>query len=280
MQKAYKKYFWLFLLPTLTAFTLFFIIPFIMGIVLSFCKFTTINNATFVGFDNYVRAFSNADFINAFKFTSCFTVVAVLTVNTFAFLLAYILTRGIKGTNLYRTVFFMPNLIGGIVLGYIWQILLNGILQNYNATLLTDAKYGFWGMVILTNWQLIGYMMIIYIAGIQNIPTELMEAAKIDGANRIQTLVKITIPMVMTSITICLFLTLTNAFKLYDQNFALTSGGPGKSTSMLALDITNTFYSRVGWEGVGQAKAVMFFLMVAILALTQLYFTRKREVES
>ena len=280
MQKAYKKYFPIFVLPTLLAFTLFFIIPFIMGIVLSFCKFTTVTNASFVGLDNYIRAFSNKDFLNALWFTVKFTVVSVITVNVFAFLLAYALTRGIKGTNLFRTTFFMPNLIGGIVLGYIWQLLINGVLARFGVTIMSDAKYGFWGLVILMNWQLIGYMMIIYIAGIQNISTDVLEAAKIDGATKFQTLTKVTIPMVMSSVTICLFLTLTNSFKLFDQNLALTAGGPAKKTSMLALDIYTTFYNRNGWEGVGQAKAVIFFVLVGILALSQLYFTRSKEVEN
>lgn len=280
MQKAYKKYFPIFVLPTLLAFTLFFIIPFIMGIVLSFCKFTTVTNASFVGLNNYIRAFSNKDFLNALWFTVKFTVVSVITVNVFAFLLAYALTRGIKGTNLFRTTFFMPNLIGGIVLGYIWQLLINGVLARFGVTIVSDAKYGFWGLVILMNWQLIGYMMIIYIAGIQNISTDVLEAAKIDGATKFQTLTKVTIPMVMSSVTICLFLTLTNSFKLFDQNLALTAGGPAKKTAMLALDIYTTFYNRNGWEGVGQAKAVIFFILVGILALSQLYFTRSKEVES
>ena len=280
MQKAYKKYFPIFVLPTLLAFTLFFIIPFIRGIVLSFCKFTTVTNASFVGLNNYIRAFSNKDFLNALWFTVKFTVVSVITVNVFAFLLAYALTRGIKGTNLFRTTFFMPNLIGGIVLGYIWQLLINGVLARFGVTIMSDAKYGFWGLVILMNWQLIGYMMIIYIAGIQNISTDVLEAAKIDGATKFQTLTKVTIPMVMSSVTICLFLTLTNSFKLFDQNLALTAGGPAKKTSMLALDIYTTFYNRNGWEGVGQAKAVIFFVLVGILALSQLYFTRSKEVEN
>ena len=251
-----------------------------MGIVLSFCKFTTVTNASFVGLNNYIRAFSNKDFLNALWFTVKFTVVSVITVNVFAFLLAYALTRGIKGTNLFRTTFFMPNLIGGIVLGYIWQLLINGVLARFGVTIMSDAKYGFWGLVILMNWQLIGYMMIIYIAGIQNISTDVLEAAKIDGATKFQTLTKVTIPMVMSSVTICLFLTLTNSFKLFDQNLALTAGGPAKKTSMLALDIYTTFYNRNGWEGVGQAKAVIFFVLVGILALSQLYFTRSKEVEN
>ena len=280
MQKTYKKYFALFVLPTLIAFTLFFIIPFIMGIVLSFCKFTTVTNAHWVGIANYVKAFSNKDFINALLFTVKFTVVSVITINVISFALAYGLTRGLKGTNIFRTIFFMPNLIGGIVLGYIWQLLINGVLAHFNVTITADPKYGFWGMVILTNWQLIGYMMIIYIAGIQNIPTELIEAAEIDGANKFQTLYKIIIPMTMPSVPICLFLTLTNCFKLFDQNLALTAGGPAKKTAMLAYDIYTTFYNRNGWEGVGQAKAVIFFIIVAAISLTQLYFTRRKEVEN
>jgi len=280
MQKAMKKWFPVLVLPTLAAFLIAFIIPFIMGIYLSFTKFSTVKNAQWVGIENYIKAFSNADFINALWFTVKFTVVSVITINILAFLLALLLTKAIKGTNLFRTTFFMPNLIGGIVLGYIWLMIINGVLYYSNATITTDPAYGFWGIVILMNWQLVGYMMIIYIAGIQNVSPELMEAADIDGANSWQKLWKITVPQVMPSITICVFLTLTNSFKLFDQNYALTAGAPGKQTQMLALDIYNTFYGRVGWQGVGQAKAVIFFVIVAVIALTQLYLTRRREVES
>lgn len=280
MQKTLKKYFPIFVLPTLLAFIIAFLVPFIMGIYLSFCDFTTVIDAEWVGFGNYTRIFSNSDFLNALWFTVKFTVVSVVTVNVFAFFLALALTKSIKGTNIFRTVFFMPNLIGGIVLGYIWQLIINAVLLSAGVTITTDAKYGFWGLVILTNWQLIGYMMVIYIAGIQNISPDIIEAARIDGANSIQILGKITIPLVMPSVTICLFLTLTNSFKLFDQNLALTAGLPGKQTQMLALDIYNTFYGRVGWEGVGQAKAVLFFIMVAVVALVQLYFTRSKEVEN
>ncbi len=280
MQKAMKKWFPVLVLPTLAAFLIAFIIPFIMGIYLSFTKFSTVKNAQWVGIENYIKAFSNADFINALWFTVKFTVVSVITINILAFLLALLLTKAIKGTNLFRTTFFMPNLIGGIVLGYIWLMIINGVLYYSNATITTDPAYGFWGLVILMNWQLVGYMMIIYIAGIQNVSPELMEAADIDGANSWQKLWKITVPQVMPSITICVFLTLTNSFKLFDQNYALTAGAPGKQTQMLALDIYNTFYGRVGWQGVGQAKAVIFFVIVAVIALTQLYLTRRKEVES
>ncbi|MGL6199345.1 MAG: carbohydrate ABC transporter permease [Lachnospiraceae bacterium] len=280
MQKSMKRYFPIFVLPTLAAFLVAFIVPFVMGSYLSFCKFVTVRDAEFIGLANYVKMFQDADFLHSLRFTAAFTVVSMVTVNVCAFLLALGLTKGIKGTNLFRTVFFMPNLIGGIVLGYIWQLIINGVLLNYGVTITTNAKYGFWGMVVLMNWQMIGYMMIIYIAGIQNVSPELTEAARIDGATRFQILRKITIPLVMPAITICFFLTLTNSFKLFDQNLALTAGGPGKETQMLALDIYNTFYGKVGWEGVGQAKAVIFFILVAVIALLQLYFTRRREVEN
>ena len=280
MQKTLKKYFPVFLLPTVIAFCIAFIIPFVTGLYLSFCDFTTVSNAKFVGFANYIKAFSSSQrFGQAFGFTTLFTIISIITVNIIAFTLAYLLTRKIKGTNFFRTVFFMPNLIGGIVLGYTWQSMINAILAKYGTTLVADAKYGFIGLIILMNWQMIGYMMIIYIAGLQNVPTELMEASKIDGATKWQTLRYVTIPMVMPSITICLFLTLSNSFKLYDQNLALTAGAPMHKTEMLALNIVNSFYGRSNFEGVGQAKAVMFFIIVACIALSQLYYTRKREVE-
>ncbi len=279
MQKTLKRYFPIFVLPTLIAFSFAFIIPFVMGVYLSFCKFKTITNAQFVGLENYIKIFADKDFVNAFGFTLKFSVVSIITINVFAFILALALTRKIKGTNLFRTVFFMPNLIGGIILGYIWQQMINAVLLKYETTLVANPTYGFWGLVILMNWQMIGYMMIIYVAGLQNVPTDLIEAAEIDGATSLQTLFKVKIPMVMPSITICLFLTVSNSFKLFDQNLALTAGAPSKKTAMLALDIYNTFYGRSGFEGVGQAKAVLFFIVVAVIALGQLVLTRRKEVE-
>lgn len=279
MEKAIKKYFPIFALPTFVAFIIGFIVPFIMGIYLSFCKFSTLSNAEFNGIENYIRAFSDNTFLHALVFTALFTVVSVLSINVLAFAIAMLLTKGIKGTNIFRTVFFMPNLIGGIVLGYIWQILLNGILEKFGRTLTYSGTYGFWGLVILMCWQQIGYMMIIYIAGIQNIPGELIEAAKIDGANNRQLLRHVTLPMVMPSITICSFLTLTNSFKLFDQNLALTAGEPSNSSQMLALNIFETFYTRTGWEGAGQAKAVVFFIIVAVIAISQNVLTRSKEVQ-
>ena len=237
MEKALRKYGALFLLPTAIAFLIAFAVPFVMGVGLSFTKFTTVTDAEWVGLNNYITAFtSNGEFIDALWFTVKFTVVSVVTINVFAFALATLLTKSLRGTNFFRTVFFMPNLIGGIVLGYIWQMILNGILAAWGVTLTYKAEYGFWGLVILTNWQLIGYMMVIYIAAISNIPGDLIDAARVDGANRRQQLRHVTIPMVMSAITICTFLTLTNSFKMFDQNLALTAGAPGRSTSMLALD--------------------------------------------
>lgn len=281
MEKHLKKYFPIFLLPTLTAFVIVFLIPFIMGVFLSFTEFTTVENAEWVGIDNYVSAITqDENFKNALFFTVKFTVVSVITINLFAFLLALALTKKIKGTKFFRTVFFMPNLIGGIVLGYIWNLLMNSLLGIFGLDITYDAEYGFWGLVFLMNWQLIGYMMVIYIAGILNIPTELIESAKIDGASKLSVLKNVILPTVRPSVTICLFLTLTNSFKLFDQNLALTGGAPARETAMLALDIYNTFYGRTGWQGVGQAKAVIFFLIVALIAFIQLKITSGNEVES
>ena len=279
MEKAIKRYFPIFVLPTFIAFTIGFLAPFALGIYLSFCKFTTVTDAKFIGLKNYMKIFGDGEFIHSLWYTAAFTIVTVLVINILAFAVAMLLTKGFKGTNLFRTVFFMPNLIGGIVLGYVWQLLLNGILAYFQKTLTYSEVYGFWGLVILMCWQQIGYMMIIYISGIQNIPGELIEAAKIDGANKVQLLRYVTIPMVMPSITICTFLTLTNGFKLFDQNLALTNGGPDKMSEMLALNIYNTFYGRTGWEGVGQAKAVLFFILVGVIAMAQNKLTTSKEVQ-
>jgi raffinose/stachyose/melibiose transport system permease protein len=280
MQNMPKKYYAFFTLPTLIAFVIAFFIPFLLGIYLSFTKFRTVTNSQWVGLENYLHAFTdNNNFLNATIFTVKFALVSVVLINIFAFSLALLLTRAIRGTNIFRTVFFMPNLIGGIVLGYIWLLIINGILINFGVDITYSAKYGFWGLVLVTNWQMIGYMMIIYIAAIQSISTEQLEAAQIDGANAWQILKNITIPLVMPAFTICTFLTVSNSFKLFDQNLALTNGAPGRASSMLALDIFHTFYGTMGYEGVGQAKAVMFTIFVAIVVLLQLRISRSREVE-
>ena len=279
---ARNRTFMAILIPVLVIFVLFNTIPLITGFFYSFTDSKGYGSFSIVGIQNYISVFQDSTFLHAFGFTAVFTVVSTVLINVCAFAIALVLTRGIKGTNLFRTVYFMPNLIGGILLGYIWQILLNGVLANLQKPLLAlDAKAGFIGLVILMCWQQIGYMMIIYVAGLQSVPGDLIEAAKIDGANDREILFKIKIPMVMPSVTICTFLTLTNSFKLFDQNVALTAGEPANASEMLALNIYNTFYGRSGaqWKGIGQAKAVVFFLIVVVISLIQLHFTRSKEVQ-
>ena len=282
MIKATKKWWPLFVLPTFCAFIIGFVVPFGEGLYLSFCKFTTIKKVTWVGIGNYVKVLQDAQFWDSLTFTASFTVVSTILINVLAFAIALALTKGVIGTNVFRTVYFMPNLIGGIVLGYIWNILINCVLSLAGEPLLALNKTaGYWGMIILMCWQQIGYMMIIYIAGLQSIPNELIEAARIDGANARQTLFQVKIPNVMPSITICMFLTLTNSFKLFDQNLALTGGDPNHTTEMLALNIYNNFYARSGaaWKGIGQAKAVVFCIMVIAISMIQLKATRSKEVQ-
>ena len=282
MEKALKKYSPIFVLPTLVAFTIGFIIPFFEGLYLSFCQFTTVKNAKWIGISNYQKVFADKAFLHSFGFTVKYAVVAIIVINVIALCLALLLTRNIKGTNIFRTVFFMPNLIGGIVLGYIWQILINCVLSLVGQPLLAlNSQAGYWGIIILTAWQQIGYMMIIYIAGLQNVPDDLIEAAQIDGATQWETFWQVKLPMIMSSITVCVFLTLTNSFKLFDQNLALTGGEPNHLTEMLALNIYQTFYARAGmqWKGLGQAKAVLFCILVVVISFAQLKATRSKEVQ-
>ncbi len=288
IRRPIQRSFPLFLLPTLAAFCIGFIYPFFKGVYLSFCRFTTTSNARWIGLGNYIKAFQDASFVHAFQYTALVAVVSLIVINVLAFAVAYALTRGIRGSNVFRTVFFMPNLIGGIVLGYIWSMIFDGILSRYGTSIVLSTTYGYWGLIILMAWQQIGYMMIIYIAGLQSVPADMIEAAKIDGANGWHTLWHITIPTIMPSITICTFLTLTNSFKLFDQNLVLNGGQPFtfmadgtviRSTEMLALNIYNTFYLNANSRGTGQAKAVLFFLLVAAIALIQFSATRKKEVQ-
>ena len=289
IRRPIQRMVWLFLLPTFATFCIGFLYPFFKGAFLSFCKFKLTSQWTWVGFSNYIKALSDSSFLHAFWYTALFAFVSVVFINVLAFTVAYFLTKGIRGSNLFRTVFFMPNLIGGIVLGYIWSMIFDGFLVKYNTSVVLNSTFGFWGLIILICWQQVGYMMIIYIAGLQSIPEDMLEAARIDGANNWQTLWKITIPNMMSSFTICIFLTLTNGFKLFDQNLALTAGRPFlqqpdgsviKTTEMLALNIYSAFYSGGGNNrGVGQAKAVVFFILVAAIGLLQLQATRKKEVQ-
>ena len=278
MEKTLKKYFPVFVLPTAVAFLIGFVVPFVLAIYLSFCSFTTVSDAKFVGFSNYIQAIKDTSFLHSVAFSAIFTVVTVIIINVLAFAVAMCLTKKIKGTNLFRTVFFMPNLIGGIVLGYVWQLLFNGILASFNRTLTYSSMYGFWGLVILLCWQQVGYMMILYIAGIQNISSDMLEAAQVDGASQMQRLFRIIIPSVRPTIVICTFMTLTNGFKLFDQNLALTAGEPSKGTEMIALNIYNTFYGSTStFRGVGQAKAVIFAIALALIGVIQMIFTAGKE---
>ena len=284
MDRILKKYWPFFVVPTMAAFTIGFIVPFLQGLYLSFCQFTTIKKAKWVGFENYIRVFTDdpEPLMDSLWFTVAFAVVSIILINVVGFLFALVLTRELRGTNVFRTVFFMPNLIGGVVLGYIWQILINGVLSVFGEPLLAlNTTAGYWGLIILMCWQQVGYMMIIYIAGLQSVPESLLEAAKIDGATSLQTLIKVKLPMIMQSITICVFLTLTNSFKLFDQNMALTNGEPNSTTTMLALNIYKTFYNRTGpqWKGLGQAKAVIFCILVVLVSFGQLRATRNKEVQ-
>lgn len=287
MEKAIKKYSPIFLLPTMIAFAIGFIVPFVYGIFLSFCKFTTVTDWKWRGLQNYTRIlFVNGKldttFIHSLWYTALFTVVSVLIINVVSFAIAMFLTKGIKGTNLFRTVFFMPNLIGGIVLSYIWLMIFNSVLSHFSKTIVSTQWYAFWGLILVVCWQQIGYMMIIYVAGLNNVSPDLIEAAQIDGATASQILFKIKIPMIMPSVTICTFLTLTNGFKMFDQNLSLTGGDPGKQSQLLALNIYDTFYGRSGpaWKGIGQAKAVVFFVLVVVIALIQLRATSSKEVQA
>ena len=276
--KTIRRWWPLFVLPTTLAFVIGFLIPFVMGVYLSFTKFTTVTDTEWVGLDNYKEIFADDGFIHALGYTVLFTLVTTVIINIVAFFIAYMLTKAINGSTIFRSVFFMPNLIGGIILGYIWLLLLNGVLTHWGKSITYSAVYGFWGMTMLVCWQQIGYMMIIYIAGLQSLPTDLLEAAAVDGANGRQTLWNVTIPLMMPSITVCTFLTVTNGFKMFDPNLALTNGAPSGKSEMLALNIYNTFYGRTGYEGVGQAKAVVFFIIVALIALIQNRLTTSREV--
>ncbi|KFJ06239.1 putative raffinose/stachyose transporter ABC transporter system, permease [Bifidobacterium thermophilum] len=278
--KSIRRWWALFALPTFAAFIIGFLLPFILGVYLSFCKFTTVTDARPVGLRNYRVALQDKEFWHAMGYTTAFTIVTTIIINVVAFAIAYMLTKAFKGTNIFRSVFFMPNLIGGIILGYVWLLLLNGVLAHWARSITYSSTYGFWGMVMLLCWQQIGYMMIIYVAGLQSLPTDVIEAAEVDGANGRQRLFNVIIPLMMPSITVCTFLTVTNGFKMYDQNLALTNGAPSNTSELVALNIYRTFYGRIGFEGVGQAKAVVFFIIVAVVALIQNRLTSSKEVQA
>ena len=287
LRKPIRRWAPLFILPVFAAFLIGFVWPFVQGIYLSFCNFNVPTDAKWIGIQNYAKIWKDPGFWNAFKNTAAFAVVTIILINVVAFAIAYALTQKMRGANLFRTVFFMPNLIGGVVLGYVWSMIFDAILRRYATSLAVNATWGFWGLVVLVAWQQIGYMMIIYIAGLQAVSEDMLEAARIDGANGRQTLFKVIIPNVMPSIATCTFLTLTNGFKLFDQNLALTGGAPshlvagGKinATELLALNIYSTYNISKKYHGVAQAKAVIFFLLVAVLAIVQQKATSRKDVQ-
>ncbi|MBU5294610.1 sugar ABC transporter permease [Anaerosalibacter bizertensis] len=286
--KNSKGWFWIFVGPVLLAFIIVVIVPMITGIYYSFTDWNGIgNDANWVGLKNYTKIFTeDKDFLNAFLFTAKFALVSLITINVIGFGLALLMTKGLKLTNFFRSIFFMPNMIGGLILGFVWQFIFTkgfdslGKLLNWSFLRgwLADPTTGFWGLVILMSWQMSGYMMVIYIAAIENIPESSLEAAKIDGANAWQRLRYIIMPLVAPAFTVGLFLTLSNSFKLYDQNLSLTAGGPHNSTQMLAMNIYNTAF-KFNKLGLAQAKAVIFLITVAVITLTQIYYSKRREVE-
>jgi raffinose/stachyose/melibiose transport system permease protein len=284
-----KKYisFWCFLAPVLIAYILVQLVPLITGIYYSFTDWNGIkSNVTWIGIKNYVTALKDPTFTSSFIFTLKFTILSLIVLNCFGFGLALLVTRKSKFNNFLRTIFFMPNLIGGLILGFIWQFIFiqvfssigSAIHQHWLLGWLSDGTTGLAGLVIIMAWQMSGYLMVIYIASLENIPSELTEAAEIDGASAWQKIKNITIPLVRPAFTVSIFLTLSNSFKLYDQNLSLTAGGPANSTEMLAMNIYNTAF-QFNLMGVAQAKAVIFFLVVGAISLTQVYFSKKGEVE-
>ena len=277
MQRTLRKFFPLFVLPTLIAFVIVFLIPFLMGIYLSFTEFTTVTDSQWVGLKNYITAFTaNKEFVNALWFTVKFAVVSVISINVIGFAMASLLTRGIRGTNLFRTVLFMPNLIGGIVLGWIWQMIFNGILYHYEMTLTFNASFGFWGLVILMNWQMIGYMMIIYIAGIQSIPTELYDAAAVDGANGWQVLTRIKLPLISPTIVTCIILCVASAMKTFELPWTMTSGGPAGASTTMVLKIYNTAFN-ANRTGYATAHSTILFVLIASISFVLNIIMRRRE---
>ncbi|EOR24529.1 sugar ABC transporter permease [Cytobacillus oceanisediminis] len=280
----------LFVGPVFIAFTIVVLIPFFSGIYYSFTDWNGITGEIkWVGFENFKYIFTeDKQFLQSFKLTAIYTIVAIILTNTIGFGLALLVTQKLKSSNLLRTVFFMPNLLGGLLLGFIWQFIfirgfasigeLTGI-PLFELAWLGDQNTAFWGIVIVSVWQGAGYIMLIYIAALQNIPKELIEAAKIDGASRFQVLRNIKIPLVAPAVTICLFLTTASSFKIFDANLSLTNGGPFKSTEMLALNIyTEAFVNNR--YGIGEAKALIFFIVVATISILQVTITKKKEVES
>ncbi|PYZ95920.1 ABC transporter permease [Alteribacter lacisalsi] len=289
MKQKNTGWYLLFTAPLIIIFALVVLVPFVMGFYYSFFRWDGIsaNPMTFIGLSNYTALMGDEDFYTSAWLTIKFTIMAVVAVNVLGLGLALLVTSKLKTVNYARAMFFMPNLIGGLILGYIWQFIFSdafrvlgenfgfeSIFRNW----LLDSSLAMYALVIVFTWQMAGYMMVIYIAGIQGIPGDTIEAAKIDGANSWQRLKSVIMPLLMPSFTICLFLTLSFSFKIYDVNLSLTDGGPVGSTELFALHIYNEIFGYSNY-GYGQAKAVVFFLLIGAVTLTQVYITKKREVE-
>lgn len=283
------KWYTLFVFPLVFIFTTVVIIPFFIGLGYSFFSWDglPLNPKIFVGLANYLKLFQDQRFLASAVHTTTFTLLAILTINLLALVFALLVTSKLRVRNAMRTMLFMPYLIGGLILGYIWKFILGDAFKAIGeATGLTsiffnwllDPKFALLAMVVVATWQMAGYMMIIYITGIQSIPEEVVEAAYVDGAGFWHTLLRIKFPLIMQSFTICLFLTLSNCFKIYDVNFSLTGGGPYYSTEMFAMNIYNEIFAQNNY-GYGQAKALFFFVVVALFTITQVIITKKREVE-
>ncbi|WP_410514406.1 sugar ABC transporter permease [Paenibacillus sp. BR2-3] len=275
--------------PILFAFITVMIIPFLYGIYLTFTSWDGISTTqSLVGFQNYGAVFKDAEFWKSFGLTLKYVLFTVVFINVLAFLLAYVLTKGIKGQSFFRAGFFLPNLVGGIVLGFIWQFIFNNILVYlgqkvgiglFSASWLAEPDKAFWTLVIVTVWQYAGYMMVIYVAGLTGVPNDILEAASIDGASGWLKMVKMTIPLMIPSFIVCIFLSLQRGFMVYDVNLTLTKGGPFKSTEFVSMHVyQKAFLSRD--YGVGQAEALVLFLLVAAITLLQVYFSKKLEVEA
>lgn len=284
--KKGNLWYWLFLAPTLIALALVVILPLIFGVYYSFTNWNGIDNLKFIGLENYMNLFKDKEFLDSLWFTIKFTVVSVFLINFFGLSLALIVTQKMKTSNLLRTIFFMPNLIGGLILGFIWQFIFIKVFSGVGDLLGIDAlkgwlstpETGFWALAILMSWQMSGYIMVIYISYLESVPKELLEAAEIDGANSFQRFIHVTFPLVAPAFTVSLFLTLSNSFKLYDQNLSLTGGGPFHSTQMVAMEIYKTAFTENAMA-YAQSKAVIFFIIVAAISLTQVYINKRREVE-
>lgn len=281
---------WVFVGPALLFFTLIVVVPFLMSLYYAFTEWNGVSEGVkFIGLDNFKRIlFEDTDFHNAFWFTIRFSAAMIILTNLVGFVLALLLTKAFKTRNVLRTVFFMPNVIGGLLLGFIWQfIFVKGFasigemtgISFFNLPWLGDAPTAFWGIVIVSVWQGAGYLMVIYIAALANVPKDLMEAATIDGAGRWQLLRSVTMPLIMPAFTVCLFLTISWAFKMFDLNLSLTKGGPFNSTESVALNIYQEAF-RNNRLGLGTAKALIFFFVVALISLIQVSYTKRKEVES